>query len=138
MDAAVPTEELGVLTSDGMPLSVAVEARFGRGLLDERDSGSSCREWNCARYRPASLLWRSKRFWESSLVDSSSDIVKSEKVRDCGRSTVGDRFGTMSADGMSKYDAGEVIRVGECTLCIGVCVKTSFFRHLVGVSESIR
>jgi hypothetical protein len=33
IDAAVPTEELGVLTSDGIPLSVAVDVRFGRGRL---------------------------------------------------------------------------------------------------------
>lgn len=38
IDAAVPTDEAGVFVREGKPLSVPVEARFGRGRRDEADS----------------------------------------------------------------------------------------------------
>ena len=61
-DAAVPTDELGVLLSDGMPLSKVVDARFGRGLTF--DVGSDPSTDGAKLPRPSSRCCSSK-LWES-------------------------------------------------------------------------
>ena len=54
-------------------------------------------------------------------------LTKAEKVSDNGRTTVGERCGTMS--GMSKYEAE-----GDCVVNMGDGFEMSFLRHLSFVS----
>ena len=130
IDEMEATDELGVWTNDGRLLSINVEARFEFARRPPARLLPQASVWNWAEQWPDSpcgtLSWSS-----SSSGNGASSIDISENARESGRGTVGDRCGTISGGGISKYDVSGDIG-GERVVSTGEGLAVSFCRHLDG------